>query len=362
MKGLDISREYYNAIIKPLIKDRFPQINDNYAAALIGWGSDVLANDDAISQDHEWGPRCLIFLPDALSDQSKDLYIFLNTKIPTFFMGYPTKFVVHKDHNFRVPSSDNSGDVNIDITTCKKYFSQNLGVVIPSDEIAWLSLPESKLLELTGGEVFADGTGELTTLREHYKAYYPLNVWKYRLAYAWKSLGWDIDLIGSCAARGDFLSTRNCLNVTLFKIMKLTFLLNRKYSPSYPKWLGREFYKLPSLSNEIGPVLESCYLDADIQSVVSKLETVCNVLIEYQNNQDELPKIDKKSSGSARGFWEIDLQHAADQVFEAINGPLREISLDGAIDQWVTNEDFLLDSNKLKLLSIIFTAKVEPVK
>jgi hypothetical protein len=215
---------------------------------------------------------------------------------------------------------------------------------------------------LTSGEVFADGNGELTTLRKYYKAYYPFNVWKYRLAYAWKSLGWDIDLIGICDTRGDLLSSRNCLSSTLFKIMKLSFLLNRRYSPSYPKWLGKEFYKLPYLSNKIGPVLESCYLDADIQSVVFKLETVCNSLIEYQNNQDELPEIDKKSSSCARGFWRIDFQYISDRIAESIGGPLRNISIDGAIDQWVTNEDFLLDSNKLKLLSIIFTAKVEPVK
>ena len=206
-------------------------------------------------------------------------------------------------------------------------------------------------------EQVAGLTAELTSLREFYKAYYPLNVWKYRLAYAWQSLGWDIDLIGLCDARGDFLSTRNCLSVTLFKIMKLTFLLNRKYSPSYPKWLGKEFYKLPYLSNKIGPVLESCYLDTDIKSVIGKLEAICDLLIEYQNSHDELPEIDKKPCRWARGFWKIDLPHVADQISESISGPLRDISFDGAIDQWVTNEDFMLESNKLKLLSVIYKRK-----
>jgi len=53
MKGLDLSRAYYNQIIKPLINDNLPQIADNHAAALIGWGSDVLGNDDELSRDHE---------------------------------------------------------------------------------------------------------------------------------------------------------------------------------------------------------------------------------------------------------------------------------------------------------------------
>ena len=355
MLGLDLSRDYYALMIKPLIDDHFPQINGGYAAALAGWGSDVLANDDEFSQDHEWGPRCFIFLPDSLLHLSDDLLNLFNTKIPPFFMGYPTKFTV--DKGIRIPSRDGSGEVNIQITTPGAYFARSLGVVVPSNEIEWLSLPENKLLEITGGEVFFDGNGELTAFRDLYKAYYPLNVWKYRLAYAWQSLGWDIDLIGLCDARGDFLSSRNCLSVTLFRIMKLAFLLNRKYSPSYPKWLGKEFYKLPYLSNEIGPVMESCYLDTDAQSIIGKLEAICSSLMKHQNSHDELPGIDAMPCHPARGFWHIDLQHIADQVFESISGPLREISLDGAVDQWVTNEDFLLNSNKLKLLSVIYKQK-----
>ncbi|MHB1000889.1 MAG: DUF4037 domain-containing protein [Armatimonadota bacterium] len=363
MLGLDISKEYYNQIVRPLIEDYFPQVESGHAAALIGWGSDVLSNDDEYSRDHEWGPRCVIFLQDSLSKLSDDLLDLFNAKVPPFLMGYPTRFSVDRNMGVRVPARDGSGEVNIEITTVSEYFSENLGVIIPNDDMDWLSLPENKLLEITGGEVFFDGSGELTALRELYKAYYPVNVWKYRLAYAWQSLGWDIDLIGLCDARGDLLSSRHCLSISLFKIMKLTFLLNRRYSPSYPKWQGKEFYKLPYLSNEIGPVLESCYFDRVAKSALGKLEAVCDLLIEYQNSYDELPRIDKKPCRFARGFWNIDLQHIADQIVGTITSPLREISLDagcspqsslGAVDQWVTNEDLMLDSNKLKTLSMIY--------
>jgi DNA-binding transcriptional regulator YbjK len=49
MRGLDLSRTYYNEIIKPLINDNLPKISNDHAAALIGWGSDVLGNDDELS-------------------------------------------------------------------------------------------------------------------------------------------------------------------------------------------------------------------------------------------------------------------------------------------------------------------------
>ena len=354
MKGLDLSRAYYNEVIKPIIKKSLPQIADNHAAALIGWGSDVLGNDDELSRDHEWGPRCIILLSDSLADYCGILYDVLNSEIPSHFMGYPTRYVLCREAYTRVLSDTGSGNVNIDITTCSRYFQDNLDVIIPDSDIDWLSIPEHRLLELTGGEVFFDGPGELTALREFYKKYYPPDVWKYRLAYMWQSINWDIDLIGMCDARNDFLSARNCLNATLYRIMKLTFLLNRRYSPSYPKWLGKEFYKLPNLSKEICPVLESCYLDVDIKSVIGKLEKICMLLIEYQNNIDGMVKAEIKPFSLSRGFWNIDFQHIADQIYNSIEGELKSVPLYGALDQWVTNEDFLLDIQKLKRLSAVY--------
>jgi len=136
--------------------------------------------------------------------------------------------------------------------------------------------------------------------------------------------------------------------------MKLTFLLNRKYSPSYPKWLGREFYKLPSLSKEIGPILEGCYLDPDIKSIIGKLEKICILLIEYQNAIDGMVKAEIRPFSLSRGFWNIDFQHIANQIYNSIEGELKSIPLDGAVDQWVTNQDFLLDIHKMKILSSVY--------
>ena len=55
-------------------------------------------------------------------------------------------------------------------------------------------------------------------------------------------------------------------------------------------------------------MVESCYLDANIKSVICKLEKVCTSLVKYQNTIDELPKVDIKPSSFSRGFWNIDFQ------------------------------------------------------
>lgn len=39
--------------IKPIINRYIDFIEDEYASALIAWGSEVLGNDDELSKDHE---------------------------------------------------------------------------------------------------------------------------------------------------------------------------------------------------------------------------------------------------------------------------------------------------------------------
>lgn len=345
MKGLEISRGYYKDIISPIINEHRTYLEDKYCAALIGWGSDVLGNDDELSVDHEWGPRCIIFIPESLSEHKNSIYEVLNTHIPCEYKGFTTRFK-NKDW-VRVPDKD--GDVHIEVTTCKEYMEESIGMYMPTDDIDWLGIPENKLLEFTGGEVFYDGFNEITKLREFY-SYFPEDVWKFRLSYAWQSLGWNIDLIELTNKRGDILSARHCLSVTLHRLMKIIFLLNREYCPSYYKWLHREFYKLPNLSNKVGIIIEELYIEKDFSIISERLKQIVHYLLEYQNNLGLLPNVEIKYSWFSRGFFDIDFNHIAEQVQGSIKGDLRNIDLDGALDQWITNEDILLDSRRIKKL------------
>ena len=58
--GLELNRLFYQEVVGPLIAAQFPDLA--YSAALIGYGSDVLGYDTALSTDHEWGPRLWLFL------------------------------------------------------------------------------------------------------------------------------------------------------------------------------------------------------------------------------------------------------------------------------------------------------------
>ena len=62
MQGLELSRRFYFEAVRPILERDFPEVE--YAAALIGHGSEILGFDDERSRDHEWGPRVQLFTRD----------------------------------------------------------------------------------------------------------------------------------------------------------------------------------------------------------------------------------------------------------------------------------------------------------
>ena len=63
MKGLELSRKYYEEFGKPMLKEQFPEIEHLIAVGLVGSGSDCYGYDDDISHDHDFEPGFCLFLP-----------------------------------------------------------------------------------------------------------------------------------------------------------------------------------------------------------------------------------------------------------------------------------------------------------
>ena len=89
--GLELNRQFFTEIVRPLLATWFPGVA--YSAGLVGYGSDALGYDTAISTDHEWGPRLLLFLGE---QQYPTLYQAMSDvfrhELPVTFRGYPTNF------------------------------------------------------------------------------------------------------------------------------------------------------------------------------------------------------------------------------------------------------------------------------
>ncbi|MBR4051340.1 MAG: hypothetical protein IKK09_12680 [Clostridia bacterium] len=59
IKGLDLCEGFFNEYAKPIIEENFHELK--YSAGLIGYGSDVLGYDDAVSTDHMWDLAFICF-------------------------------------------------------------------------------------------------------------------------------------------------------------------------------------------------------------------------------------------------------------------------------------------------------------
>src|SRR5215472_15168117 len=101
ISGLELNRAYYEEAVRPLLAEYMPDLD--YSAALIGYGSDVLGYDTAISTDHEWGPRLLLFLDEFTYAARADKISWrLSAKLPPVFRGYSTGFSARDAEGVRV--------------------------------------------------------------------------------------------------------------------------------------------------------------------------------------------------------------------------------------------------------------------
>jgi len=147
ISGLDLSRQFYQEAVRPVLDAAFPGMP--HSAALLGRGSEVLGFDDEMSRDHNWEPRVLLFLRD--EDHARDgdaIGETLRQELPPRFQDYPTDY---------------------SIFTLRDYFLEHLDVDIDGEVRAhdWLTFPEQQLGMITAGAVYHDEVG-LQAVRDRF--------------------------------------------------------------------------------------------------------------------------------------------------------------------------------------------------
>jgi hypothetical protein len=189
-------------------------------------------------------------------------------------------------------------------------------------------------------------------------AYFPDDVWRYRLAYQWTALSWDIDLIGICTRRGDILSARVAVARSVERIIGVVFLLNRAYRPGYLKWLHRKFAALPWLAADLMPAMEQAMTCGNLSDVVVTLYPVLDRLVAFQSERAGVPIPDyAKPPSLDPGFFARDLQAVVRAIRSTIKGELTMQSTTvGALDQWVMDQDLLMVPRQLRLLAGVYNA------
>jgi hypothetical protein len=229
---------------------------------------------------------------------------------------------------------------------------------VPPRDLDWLLIAEQRLLEFTSGAIFTDPLQLISPYRQAF-TWYPENVWRYRLAYAWECIGWELDLVWLCGRRGDALSMQLNAAKTVERLMRLTFLLARRYAPGYSKWLEREFSKLPGLGEQLKPWLSQASSGADYRQITESLHKVIEILYQCLIELDLVSDLPAKPPLlEGRGFSKVDVQHIARCILASVGGSLGKLTLHeaplGAVDQWLRQEDILLSPEHLKAMAAVY--------
>lgn len=253
--GLELNRRFYEEVVRPLLADAFPSVQ--YAAALIGPGSETPGFDTEMSVDHDWGPRLFIFLIAEDADHGDTIANFLSHQLPETFSGFPVSFPpVPGEVRTSIMLRPVDGPINHRVIpiTVRNFVRIQLGYDLtqPLHAADWLTFPSHAIGEIVSGAVYHDGVGELTALRSQL-AWYPYDVWLYLLAASWQRIGQEEHLMPRAGSVGDELGSALIGSRLIRDVMYLCFLMEKQYAP-YAKWFGTAFKRLRS-AQEMWPLL-----------------------------------------------------------------------------------------------------------
>jgi hypothetical protein len=345
--GVELCRRFDWEAVRPVLDAEFPGLT--HSAALIGPGSEVLGFDTAMSTDHHWGPRAMLFLAEADYARDRDaIHETFRRRLPHRFLGYPTNFAqpLPEDPGTRHLEATDSGPIDhrVEIFTAAGFTREYLGCdlaqsLAPAD---WLALPQQRLRTFAGGTLYHDGLGMAGALARF--AYYPHDVWVYLLASSWQRLGQEEHLMGRAGHAGDELGSALIAARLVRDVMMLCFLMERQYAP-YPKWFGTAFMRLAA-GPALGPVLQAALAAATWQARGELLAAAYEALAANHNAlgiTDPLPAACTPFWG--RPFPVIHGERFSRAIAARISDPalrrLAERAPAGGIDQISDNTDIL---------------------
>jgi hypothetical protein len=355
--GLKLNRLFYQREVRPILAKEFSSLR--YSAALIGWGSEVLGFDTALSRDHHWGPRVLLFLRDLDSPRfSERITQQLSLNLPYKFMAYSTNFSEPEPNGVRHLVETYEGPVNhmVQIFTTRSFVKARLGFD-PAEEITttdWLTFPQQRLLELTSGEVYYDGLRELRKLRRKF-SYYPKDIWLYMLAAQWKRISQEEAFLGRAGHVDDELGSKVVAARIVREIMRLSFVMERRYIP-YSKWMGSAFNKL-KVAKRLKPILHQVLLSRNWQEREKAMSEAYSIVARAHNALNITEHLPTKVSNY---FNRPYLVIHADGFSEAIRQSIRSAEVKkikteiGSIDQFSDSTSVVEDLQLQRRLRVAY--------
>ena len=277
MKGIELSRSFFEEHGLPMLKDKFCDVLPLLAIGIVGSGSECFGFDDEISRDHDFEAGFCIFLPDeTLVDRKIEFAIErAYSKLPSEYNGIK-----------RAVLSPVGGNRHGVIRT-KDFLRQKTGREDGNLSLnEWILTPEQTLAEVTNGEIFFDEFGEFSNIRKQL-SYMPEDV---RL----KKLAGELLLMGQsgqynylrCIARNDTAAAQLAVYEFVKSAIHVIFLINRTYMPYY-KWSFRalsDLSILPELKLRLEYLISSDNSEFSVKNKIEEIEYISSAII------DELKK------------------------------------------------------------------------
>lgn len=332
-----LSGHFYAEAVRPLLASRM------HAAALLGWGSDVLGYDTPRSTDHGWGPRLLVFVDG--DDGIEDLRGAVEAGLPETFRGWPVRFgwdaVTPRHH--------------VTVTTLSSWLVEHLGVDATAEisTLDWLLTPQQRLLGVVSGRVHADDSGALGRVRAGL-AWYPDQVWRWLMACQWRRLAQEEAFVARTAEVGDGTGSAVTAARLVRDLMRLALLLERRYAP-YQKWLGTAFARAHH-GDDLPTHLAGAVHARDVEAREEALAAAYAALARRHNDAGLTATVDPSirtyHSRPARVLM-------ADRFSEAClatvtDRQLAALPLIGAVDQAVDSTDVLARPQTYRRLAALY--------
>lgn len=239
MKGLDAAKKLYLEKGADMIRERFPEYGERIAVGLAGSGSQCFGFDDDISRDHDFESGFCLWLTDA--DDEK--------------IGVALAREYRKLVGARTSQSSALGSPGTGVMRIGDFYLRFIGSpAAPETWQQWLYLPSYSLAQAVNGEVFFDGLGEFSRIRNEIAHGMPEDVRRKKIAARLALMAQSGQYnYARCLAHGEEGAAMLAINEFVQNAAQLVFLLNGKFAPYY-KWLLRAVRSLPTLSELADPL------------------------------------------------------------------------------------------------------------
>lgn len=279
MKGLELSKAFFEKHGRPMLEKDFPALLSHIAVGLVGAGSECLGFDDDTSHDHDFEAGFAIFLlgEEKIDRQTAFRLERAYANLPKEFMGYKRSRL------------SPTGGARHGVLRRSDFLLEKTGT--PDGALSlrdFLYLPEQSLLEATNGALFHDGDGSFTLIRNRL-SYLPEDVRRKKMAGELLLMGQAGEYnLPRALTRGDTASAQLCASEFVKSALHFIFLLNKAYLPYY-KWQFRTLASLPALSHLADDLLSLISTPAS-EKTLTRIGKIADALRAALRNEGLLTK------------------------------------------------------------------------